>query len=68
MGGSIKFCQRVSNFDKAFFIFFLFDEWWDHPNTIISTQSSAHQRNAITMVFHWHADDGPTLNAGSVAS
>ena len=38
------------------------------PNTTISGPSSARQRNAILMAFRWRADDGLTLNAGSVAS
>ena len=33
-------------------------------NTAISGPSSAHQQNAIKMVFRWRANDGPTLNAG----
>ena len=45
--------------------FFLVDEGWEDPNTTKSGPSSARQRNAIS--FRWHADDGPTFNAGSVA-
>ena len=56
-------CQRGSNFDKVFFV----DEGWDDPNTTICEPSSARQRNAIYMAFRWRDDDGPTLNAGSVA-
>ena len=63
--GSRKFCQRGSNFDVVFF--FIVDEGWEDPNTTISGPSSACQRNAISMAFRWHADDGPTLNAGLVA-
>ena len=37
------------------------------PNTTISGPSTARQRNAIYMTFHWRADNGPTLNAGLVA-
>ena len=29
--------------------------------------SSAHQLNAIEMVFRWRANNGPPLNAGLVA-
>ena len=35
--------------------------------TTKSEPSSVHQQNAIQMAFRWHADDGPTLNAGLVA-
>ena len=37
------------------------------PNNTISGPSSARQRNAILMVFRWHADDDLTLNSGLVA-
>ena len=69
MRGSRKFCQRGSNFDNVFLFFFLhvIDEGREDPNTTISGPSSARQRNAIKMAFHWRADDGPTLNAGLVA-
>ena len=50
------------------FFFLLVDEWWEDPNTTRSGPSLACQRNAIEMAFHRRADDGPTLNAGSVAS
>ena len=53
-----------SNFD----IFFVVDEGWEDPNTTLSGPSSTRQRNAIEMAFRWRADDGPTLNAGLVAS
>ena len=76
MRRSRKFCQRGSNFD--FFlggggggeggVFFFVGERWVDPNTTISGPSSARQQNAILMAFPWRADDGPTLNAGSVAS
>ena len=44
---------------------FLVDEGWEDPNTCttLNGPSSARQRNAIEMAF-----DGPTSNAGSVAS
>ena len=57
MPGSRKFCQRGTNFD-VFGCFFLVDEGWENPNSTISGPSSV----------RWRADDGPTLNAGSVAS
>ena len=44
-------------------VFYLVDEGSKVPNTTISGPSSTRQRNA----FRWHADDGPTLNAGLVA-
>ena len=48
---------------------FLVDEWREDPSTTISGPSSARQRNAIhLMEFCWHADDGPTLNAGLAAA
>ena len=66
MPRSRKFCQRGSNFDKFFFTLLVYERWAD-PNTTISRSSSARQWNTIWMVFRWWADDGPTLNAGSVA-
>ena len=44
-------------------IFYLVDEGSKVPNTTMSGPSSTRQRNA----FRWHADDGPTSNAGLVA-
>ena len=38
------------------------------PKSTVSGPPSAHHRNTIQMAFCWHADDGLTLNAGSVAS
>ena len=68
MRGSRKFCQRGSNFDNVFLFFLhVIDEGREDPITTISGLSSARQRNAIKMAFHWRADDGPTLNAGLVA-
>ena len=59
MRGSKKFYRRRrSNSDK---VFFLADEgraWRGGPNTTKSGSSSVRQRNA---------NDGPTLNAGSIA-
>ena len=48
--------------------FCLVDEGRENPNTTISGPFLTSQRNAIEMAFRWHADDGPTLNAGFVAS
>ena len=62
MRRSIKYCQRGSNFDNVF----LPDEGWEDPDATISGSSSARQLNAISMAFRWRANDGPTLNAGSV--
>ena len=61
-GGSRKFCQRGSKFDK-----YLVDEGKEAQNTTLSGSSSAGQRNAIQMAFRWRADHGPILNVGSVA-
>ena len=47
--------------------FFSVDEGIEDPNSRLNGPSSAHQRNAIEMVLHWRADDGPSLNAGLVA-
>ena len=60
MRGSRKICQRGSNFDY----FVLVDEGRNGPNTTISEQPSARQRNAILMAIRWLANDGPTFNAG----
>ena len=68
MRGSRKFCQRGSNSDNFFFFFF---SWWGvggskyHYNrAIISPPAKRHHQPASKK---WRADDGPTLNAGSVA-
>ena len=45
---------------------FLLMEIIEDPNTALIGPSSARQRNAIEMAFHWRADDSPTLNAGLV--
>ena len=58
--GSRKFCQRGSKFLSNIF---LVVRGREDPNTTISRLSSARQRNAIKMAFHWRADGGPTLNA-----
>ena len=63
MRRSRNFCQRGSNFDNVFLV----DERRDDQNTTKSGQSSAHQRNAISMAFRWRPDDGLTLNSGLVA-
>ena len=62
MRGSSKFCQRGLN---SYYVF-LVDEGKEDPNTTKSWPSSTRQRNAIVMAFPLRADDGPTLNAGSV--
>ena len=64
--GSIKFCQRVSDFDVFFCFFFLVDEGRDNPNATISGPTSARQRNAFEMAFRCRTNDGPTFNAGLV--
>ena len=46
------------------FLVFFVDEEIEDRNTAINGPSSAHQRNAIKMVFCWRVNDGPTLNAG----
>ena len=64
MRGFRKLCQRGSNLIP----FFLVDiQRIDDPNTAMNGPSSAQQRNATEMAFRWRTDDGPTLNAGSVA-
>ena len=63
MWGSRKYCQRGSNSD-----IFLVDAGREDQNTTKSGPSSSCQRSAIEMAFHWHADDGPTLNADLVGS
>ena len=45
---------------------FLVEEGTEDPNTTKSGPLSAHQQNAILMVFRWRANDGPTLNAGLI--
>ena len=71
MRGFRKFYQRGSKFDNVFFFFFFFFFFLMSggriSNTTISRPLSARQRNAIEMAFLWHADNGPTLNAGLVA-
>ena len=61
--GSIKFCQRGSNFDNVFLV----DGESEDPGTTINRPSSARQRNAIEIAFRWRVDDSPVLNAGLVA-
>ena len=48
--------------------FFFVDAGREDQNTTKSGPSSSCQGNAIEMAFHWHADDGPTLNADLVDS
>ena len=40
--------------------------WTRGTNLAINGPSSACQRNAIEMSFHWRAVGGPTLNVGLV--
>ena len=65
MPGSRKFCQREFNLNVLFFN--VVDEGWEDPNTTISGPSSALKEMPRKWLFRWHADDGPTLNAGSGA-
>ena len=58
MRGSRKLCQRGSNSDEVVFVVWVF-EGSEAPNTTISGQLSACQRNAIAMAFRWQADNGP---------
>ena len=58
--------ENLSEGVQLYFLY-LVDEGWVDPNSTISGPSFARQRNAIKMAFGWGADDGPTLNAGSVA-
>ena len=60
MRGSRKFFSGV----QVYLFIFLVDEGREGPNTAINGPSSAHQLNAIKMVFRWRVDDGPPLNAG----
>ena len=54
MHGSTKFCQRGSNFNKAFlFVVFLVDKGRKDPNTTISGSSWARQRNALLTCLFW---------------
>ena len=46
MRGSRRFCQRGSNFDVFFVLYFLVDEGREDQNTTISRPSSAHQGNS----------------------
>ena len=73
MRGSRKFCQRGSNFDNVFLYLFLVDEVLEDQNTTLSGGGSKyHSRRAIigppAKHLRWRAADGPTLNAGLVAS
>ena len=74
MRGSRKFCQRGSNFDVFFFNFDVFFRFFFSlmkgrrvQIPLLAGHHRPRQRNAIQMEFRWHADDGPTLNAGFVA-
>ena len=63
----IQKVQMGSNFDGVFLGDILVDEGREDPSTTLSRKSSARRQKAILMAFCWHADGGPTLNAGSVA-
>ena len=66
MRGSRKFCQRRSNFDNVFCLFwgaFLVDEEREDPNTTISGQSSAHKRTPLVCVsINLHFQRKPLMN------
>ena len=47
--------------------FFNLMGWREDRNATTSGPSSARHRNANEMTFRWHADNGPTLNAGLLA-
>ena len=62
-------CFFVVFFVCGFFLSFFFvgggvDDVRKDPNSTKIGPSSARQRNAILMAFHWRAVDGPTFNAG----
>ena len=63
---SRKICQRGYNFDD---VFILVDGGRKDPNATISRPDN-HQpatQTPFKRQFRWHADVGPTLNAGLVA-
>ena len=60
MRESRSFFQRGLNFDK---FFLLVDEGREDQLVTIATPAKRHK-----MAFRWRADDGPTLNAGSLAA
>ena len=63
MRGSIKCCQKGSNID----VFLVVEGRGIRTNNTISGPPSTRQRNAISMAFRRRADNGPKMNAGSVA-
>ena len=56
MRGSRKFCQRGPNTDNVFFFFFFF-----------LVDGMERIEKPLKWAFRWHADNGPTSNAGSVS-
>ena len=49
MRGSRKFCQRESNFDKGFFLFFLVDEGISLAGAIIGPPVKRHYLNGVSL-------------------
>ena len=58
-------CADPESFARGGLIFF--DKGREDPNSTKHRPSSVHQQNAISMVFCWRADDGPTLDDGLAA-
>ena len=59
---------KLCNFDN---VFILVDEEREDLSTTVSGPSSAASETPLwrfAMAFRWRADDGPTLNAGLVAT
>ena len=59
-----SFVRGAQNLIKALFVI---DEIRKDTNSTKSGSPQARQRNAILMAFRWQADNGPTLDVGSVA-
>ena len=70
MRRSRKFCQRGSNFNKIFFNFTFFFNFFiflaDEELGDSNTTKAGHHRPASETAFYWRADGGPTLNDGLV--
>ena len=62
--GFFLFCFFLSFFLVFFFWGGEVDDVRKDPNSTKIGPSSARQRNAILMAFHWRTVDGPTFNAG----
>ena len=60
-----KVLPEGSNFDSSFFVFLVCEVRKDTYTTISGPSSAPPAKRH--MVFRWHADVGPTLNAGLVA-